>query len=101
MIERMVERFGVVDGVPVVETSFDYDGFVYAVFNKLDNKNVVSYKEFLAVKKKFDSANQKRVDSELASALTASQELWDEKHASLLKDGLSEISIELLIGVRP
>lgn len=100
MIETV--RYGVVDGVPTVETSFaTEDGFVHAIFNAFNDTDVVSEKQYISAKKKFDASNQKRIDDELSIVLSGNQKVWDEKYASLSKDGLSDMSIELLIGVRP
>ena len=98
-------RYGVVDGFPVKEESYtDSNGFVYAVstpFDSLVGVKVLTEKQYNALVKKIVDANKQKFDSYLAENVLSNQKLWDEKYASLSKDGLSDVSIELLIGVRP
>lgn len=94
-------RYGIIDGIPTIETSLQEDGFIYCVFNQLDDSEVVSKKKYDTELKKFESDNKTRIDAEVASLLEDERKNWDIKHDSLLKDGLSETSIILLIGERP
>lgn len=98
-------RYGNLDGTPVKEVSYtDSSGFVYAIstpFDLLDGVKVITEKQYNTLVKKIVDANKQKFDSYLADDVLSNQKLWDEKYASLSKDGLSDVSIELLIGGRP